>query len=218
MKTKLEKNFIAEEVCNPATCQKHCPRVDMWKNMFSSEKMIHSLGRKRTVDLTIKKMVMELGLSGCAMKILKDEESNEFEITSSGNNYLKQHISEIEEKAVLQDSSIMLELESGFSIIATPISFGVKNFGALYSYVQSKEFPREALEIIDAVAECVGVALENERKYKIVLKNWHEAIDELWRSIDVWKNPTPPQSTIRCLELGINSMRSNKELKSAINR
>jgi hypothetical protein len=200
MKTTLEKKPIAEEVCNPATCQKHCPRVDMWKKIFNSEKMIHSLDRRRTIDLTMKKVVMDLGLSGCAMKILKDEESNEFEITSSGNDYLKQHISEIEEKVVPRDSSIVLELKNGFSVITTPISFGVKNFGVLYSYAQSKEFPREALEIIDAVAECVGVALENEIKYKTVLKNWHEAIDELWRRIDVWKNPTASAYISMCRE------------------
>ena len=161
----------------------------MWSGLLKVGKEMHSLDRKRILTIGLVKLNDTLGLSGSITRILGDDEESGL-VTSFGltKEDLRSGLPEIDETALTQENPVILDSEP-YSAAVSPITYRNKILGVLYAYSRAKEFPNEALQMIKAFAGCIGVALENERRYRAAMRNWHEAIEELWSKMDVWGTP-----------------------------
>jgi hypothetical protein len=177
--------------CSWKTCNKHCPRVEMWKEIFSSEKNIYSLDRNELLNFTLRKLNDTLDLVGSSIKISDTRKgSDPVKVFCPDNDEVKKCMTEIEKKPISKEGSNIFELSNGLAVAINPITFRNKILGMLYSYSTMKEFSKNTLDVIEAVSESIGVALENERKFRVLRKNWYNAVEEIWSKIDIWRNPT----------------------------
>jgi hypothetical protein len=182
------KGLVCEDICDWRSCQRRCPKAEIWSGLFKAGSEIHSLNRKRILDSAAIWLRDAIGLGGCAIKVLEGEEGpGSIAAQGMGEEDLKGFPPEAEERAVSQKNYVMFDL-GGMPFLAVPITFKGRVLGVIYAHPRTKEFSSAALPIIGAMADCVGVALENERRYRIAVGNWHEAVKELWSKMDVWKS------------------------------
>jgi len=174
---------MIQVTCNWKHCQKECPKAKLWSTLASINNELHSLDRRKTLTIALNWLSDTLKLAGCAIKLFKNED--ELNLITVGT-IKKSDLDELPEFNIrdVLGEPLTLKLKS-FTIVVFPITYKTKILGMLYLY--SKEaFTNEESELIKKLSECIGVALENERKYKIAMKNWYEAVEELWSKINVW--------------------------------
>ncbi|MBS7656168.1 hypothetical protein KEJ50_06725 [Candidatus Bathyarchaeota archaeon] len=171
------------QICNWKLCQKECPKARMWATLATINKELHSLDRRKILTIALNWLSDTLKLAGCAAKLFENEEELSLITIGAIKKSDLNGLPEFNIKDALREP-LTLKLKSS-TVMAFPIIYKTKVFGIIY--VESKEaFASEELDLIKELSECIGVALENEIKYKIAMKNWYEAIEELWSKLNVW--------------------------------
>ncbi|MBS7658851.1 MAG: GAF domain-containing protein [Candidatus Bathyarchaeia archaeon] len=178
------------QICEWKFCKKECPKVRIWATLASINKTLHSLDRRKILTTALNWLNNTLKLNGCAIKLFgNEEELNLITIGAIRKNDLN-GLPEPNIKNALNEP-LTLKLKSS-TLIVFPIICKTKVFGIIY-VCPSETLTDEELSLIKELSECIGVALENERKYKIAMKNWYDAIEELWSKINVWETCEKPQ-------------------------
>lgn len=173
------------QICKWQACQKNCPKANLWKALAEINKELHSFDKRRILIISLNWLNKTLELIGCAAKIFENkEEPNLITVGSFEKNNLNS-LPEFNIKEALKKAPLTMNLGS-LIITVFPIVYKTKIFGVIYTCSQRK-FENEELHMIKSLVEHVSIALENERKYQIAMKNWYEAVEELWSRMNVWE-------------------------------
>jgi len=179
--------LICEGACDWRSCDRNCPKAEIWSELFKASGEINSLNRKRILDSAANCLGEIVGLGACAIKALGDEGAPPLiAVHGMREEDLKSLAPGAEEEAIRQRKCAIFDL-MGSPFAVVPISFRGRALGIIYAKLGPGS-PGAALPFIRAMADCIGAALENERRYRIAIGNWHEAVKELWSKMDVWKS------------------------------
>ncbi|MEM2082241.1 MAG: hypothetical protein QXU06_05200 [Candidatus Bathyarchaeia archaeon] len=182
------RGLVCENVCDWRSCEKDCPKAEIWREFLKFGNEIHSLNRRRILDSAASCLEEIIGLKGCAIKVLGEEgEPSLVAARGMGEEDLRSFPPEADGRAIFQKNYVMFDLKDA-PFVAVPITFKGRGLGAIYAQLGAGS-SRSVLPFIRAMADCLGVALENERRYRIAIGNWHEAVKELWSKLDVWRSP-----------------------------
>ena len=180
-----------------------------WRILYEvSTSLNSSLALPEVLKQATKLTADATGAKACSLRLLDDSEKN-LELAAAyglSDDYIKKGQVELDksliDKEVMENKVVAIAdvtkdsrwqypeeaaRERIRSVLSVPLSVKGKAIGTIRIYTSKPhKFSKDEIRFLSTIANQAATAITNAKLYKMCLRSYQEAVEEVWKKTDIW--------------------------------